>query len=221
MGDLWIKNDPSITPIRVAADANQFYKTLVNTDEWNKMSEDKTKLIALTTTVAELTKKNKQLESKWKAGGDKNGGTSNGNSNSNKTGGGKQGRLTPEQYKAQMEWRIVKKGNTCSRDGSDWVWCGIGHGPEGKGMYMPKGHDHEKWAENKKERDAKFAERRGQKNKAGQGTNGSGSGNSNANGNAKKLALSKHLTAALTTQIGISDAEATKFAEEVLKSAKV
>jgi hypothetical protein len=49
MGDLWIRSDPSITSINVAADANQYYKTLVNTNEWNKMSEDKTKLIALTT----------------------------------------------------------------------------------------------------------------------------------------------------------------------------
>jgi hypothetical protein len=32
---------------------------------------------------------------------------------------------------------------------------------------MPKGHDHAKWAENKKERDAKFAEKRGQRDKAG------------------------------------------------------
>ena len=58
MGDDWIKNDPSITAIIVAADANQFYKTLVNTQEWNKMSEERTKLIALTTKVADLSKKN-------------------------------------------------------------------------------------------------------------------------------------------------------------------
>jgi hypothetical protein len=106
-----------------------------------------------------------------------------------------------------MDWCAVKKGNTCTGDGSDWVWCGIGHCPEGKGLYMPKGHNHAKWAENKKEKDAKFAERR---NKG-----------SNANSNAKKLALSKHLTAALTTQIGISDVDAAKFAEEILKPANV
>ena len=84
---------------------------------------------------------------------------------------------------------------------------------------MPKGHDHAKWDENKKEKDAKFAESRAQKDKAG--NDNAGNKGSNANSNAKKLALSKHLTAALTTQIGISDTDASKFAEEILKSANV
>ena len=217
MGDDWIKSDPSITAIRVAADANQFYKTLVNTQEWNKLSEDKTKLIALTTKVADLSKKNQQLESKLKSSNGKNGGATG---KSKSSGGIRQSDLTPEQLKAQMEWRNVKKGQTCTRDGADWEWCGIGHGTDGKGLYMPKGHDHAKWAENKKERDARIAAKRGQRDKAaGKGSNTST--NSSSNGNAKKLALSKHLTAALTTQIGISDADAAKFAEEVMKSANV
>ena len=218
MGDLWIKSDPSITAIRVAADANQYYKTLVNTNEWNKMSEDKTKLIALTTKVNELSKKNQQLESKLKSSSEGDSKKKSGKAEkSNSSGGVQQSKLTPEQLKVQMEWRAVKKGNTCSRDGAEWVWCGIGHGPEGKGLYMPKGHDHEKWAVNKKERDAKFAEKRGQKDKVCNDN----SCKTDSGGNAKKLALSKHLTSALTTQIGISDADAAKFAEEILKSAKV
>ena len=125
MGDLWIKSNPSITAIKVAADANQYYNTLVNTNEWNKMAEEKTKLIALTTKVNELSKKNQQLESKLK-------------SNSGGNGGVQQIKLTPEQLKVQMEWRAVKKRNTCTRDGSDWVWCDIGHGPEGKGCTCTK-----------------------------------------------------------------------------------
>ena len=127
-------------------------------------------------------------------------------------GGAQQSKLIFEQQKVQMEWRAVKKGNTCTGDGSNWVWCGIGHGPEGKGLYMPKGHYHAKWAENKKEKDAKFAERRAQKDKTG--NDNAGNKGSNANSIAKKLALSKHLTAALTIQIGISDADASKFAEK-------
>ena len=213
IGDLWIKSDPSITAIKAAADANHYYKTLVNTNEWNKMSEDKTKLIALMTKVNELPKKNQQLESKLKSNSEEHSGKSSGKEKkSNSSGGVQQHKLTPEQLKAQMEWCTVKKGNTCTRNGSDWVWCGIGHGREGKGLYMPKGHYHAKWAENKKEKDAKFAERRAQKDKAG--NDNAGNKGSNANSIAKKLALSKHLTAALTIQIGISDADASKFAEK-------
>ena len=119
-----------------------------------------------------------------------------------------------------MGWHTVKKGETCTRDGSDWEWCSIGHGPNGKGLYMPKGHDHARWAENKKERDARIGVKHGQKERTG-GKGGSSTSNFNPNGNAKKLALSRHLTAALTTQIGISDADAAKFTEEVMKSANV
>jgi hypothetical protein len=78
MGDLWIKSNPSITAVKVAADANQYYKTLVNTDEWNKMSEDKTILIALTTKVNELSKKNQQLESNLKSNSRGNSGNNSG-----------------------------------------------------------------------------------------------------------------------------------------------
>jgi hypothetical protein len=88
-----------------------------------------------------------------------------------------------------------------------------------KGVHAQRSRSYAKWAENKKEKDAKFAERRGQRDKAS--NYNAGSKDSNVNGNAKKLALSKHLSAALTTQIGISDADATKFAEAIPKSAKV
>jgi hypothetical protein len=100
MGNLWKKSDPSITAIKVAADANKYYKTLINTNEWNKMSEDKTKLIALTTKVNELLKKNQQLESKLKSNGR---GKGAGAGNEKDTSVQKQSKLTPEQLKVQME----------------------------------------------------------------------------------------------------------------------
>ncbi len=90
-----------------------------------------------------MSKKNQQLESKLKSNGGGNGGGKSGKEKkSNLNGGAQQSKLIFEQQKVQMEWRAVKKGNTCTGDGSNWVWCGIGHGPEGKGLYMPKGHDH-------------------------------------------------------------------------------
>jgi hypothetical protein len=58
------------------------------------MSEDKTKLIALTTKVNELLKKNQQFESKLKSNG---GGKGAGAGNEKDTLVQKQSKLTPEQ----------------------------------------------------------------------------------------------------------------------------
>ena len=67
------------------------------------MSKDKTKLIALTTKVNDLSKKNPQLESKLKSNGGENGGGSGKEKKSNSNGRVQQSKLTPEQSKVQME----------------------------------------------------------------------------------------------------------------------
>ena len=52
------------------------------------------------------------------------------------------------------EWRIVNKGESCTRDGATWHWCPH-HKREGlyDGMYMPhKACDHAEWKRKKEER---------------------------------------------------------------------
>ena len=49
------------------------------------------------------------------------------------------------------------------KDGKEWTWCD--HHMDGKGMYMPKGHDHEKWKTEKAERKKAWTEKRGKTDK--------------------------------------------------------
>ena len=79
-------------------------------------------------------------------------------------------------------------------------------------MYMPKGHDHDKWKAEKADKKKAFAEKRREKReKSGTPTT---SLNSEATG---KLNLAKHLTEALTTQVGLSDGDTAKLVQDILE----
>jgi ABC-type arginine transport system ATPase subunit len=81
-------------------------------------------------------------------------------------------------------------------------------------MYMPKPHDHTKWQAAKDEKKAQAKERRGQKDKK------NASGTTPATTASGKLTLAKNLVEALTTQVGVSDADAKKLAEDILSKSK-
>jgi hypothetical protein len=82
-------------------------------------------------------------------------------------------------------------------------------------MYMPHPHVHEEWLAESKE---KSKAQRGQKEKSSKAnattTNAS---TENPNTQVNKLKLAKHLTQALTTRVGISDADAKELAESLWK----
>jgi hypothetical protein len=70
-------------------------------------------------------------------------------------------------------------------------------------MYMPEGHVHSEW---KKQREQKNA-----------GAPAPSTSSLTATG---KLTLAKHLIEALTTQVGVSEADAKKLANDILKQPK-
>ena len=202
----WIMKRDGVTPARVIAEVNALYKNLDSEKAWNVLSPEETKIIALTTEIAQAQQKIKVLQTEVNKKGN---GTSN---TSNTQSGG-----TKEDWEKEKIWRCKKAGDTLKKNNKEYVWCDKHNG--GKGMYMPKPHDHAKWQIAKDEKKAQAKERRGKrekKNTSGTGT-GTGTAASTASG---KLTLAKNLVEALTTQVGVSDADAKKLAEDILSKSK-
>ena len=82
---------------------------------------------------------------------------------------------------------------------------------------MPHPHDHAKWKEEKNENikayKAAKEERRGQRNK----NTSSASANTSA---PNKLTLSSNLKSALTTKLGVSDADAARIIQDAISQSK-
>ena len=93
-------------------------------------------------------------------------------------------------------------------DGVDYDWCDKGHKSRtSNGLYMPAGHDHEKWLERK----MKFKKGNGSAS-AHATTTTSGD---NESKEAPKMILSKKLRAALVTNQGYSQDEANALIDSI------
>ena len=198
----------ALTYQEIISEANTLFKNLDSENEWNVVSEDQTKIIALTTKYEKAMKEIKALETKIKSAGNKNDKNDQGNSGSREN--------NDAAWEEEKKWRCTQKGKFLTKNGKKYVWCEHHFG--GKGMYMPNPHDHDKWVEERKqkklEKKEKFKERRDKKDKS---TKDNDKSSNNPTG---KLNLAKHLTEALTTKVGVSDADAAKLADEILKSSK-
>ena len=97
--------------------------------------------------------------------------------------------------------RCDNVGATTTIDGIDYVWCDKGHKRRAlpNGMYMPVGHDHEKWEQAKQNR---------KKN------NGS---NSKAKSDPQKeMVLSDKMKTVLMAKVGFNDEDADEMIKEAL-----
>ena len=111
------------------------------------------------------------------------------------------------------DWRITKKGNTYSHEGTKYDWC-TRHGPNNRnnekkssGMYMPHPHNHDEWAAARKAKqaacEAKISEGTPSKRKATEDDKSSAK-RAMAKSNLK---ISKSFQSALVSKLQISDAE--------------
>ncbi len=82
-------------------------------------------------------------------------------------------------------------------------------------MYIPERHDHDKWQKKKDEHLAKWKSRHGKVDKDTKGNEEKSTNPSQPN----KLSLSKSLTVALTTKLGVSDGDTAKIIEDAMKEA--
>jgi hypothetical protein len=104
---------------------------------WKKTSTADSKIIALTTQVANLKKKLGKTDSKT---GGKGKGRGKDWKNPMKNGKKDEGK----------SWRYTKVVDTikCPQTGATLKWCSH----HGTGAYMPSDHNHKEWAENKRKR---------------------------------------------------------------------
>ena len=100
-------------------------------------------------------------------------------------------------------------GQTTTIDGVDYVWCDKGHKSRASpdGMYMPSGHDHDKWLEARNKR-----RNQGSRTASSNSTTDSAS---KTNSGGKKMVLSDDLKAALVTMGGMSQSEADALVERL------
>ena len=205
----WILNPNAVTPVEVIQAANSFYKNIESEGSWSKVSEAETKVIALTAMVEKTKKEFIALQSKVAASKM----TDNKDNKSQSTG-------AKIDWEKQKEWRCKKVGATLSKDGCKWVWCTEEHNG-GKGMYMPEGHIHAEWKKSREEKKNKKRKAKdGKKDKKGKDGEKQKKTDENTNSGEGKLELAKSLTTALTTKVGVSDADAKRLAEEILGSGK-
>ena len=89
-------------------------------------------------------------------------------------------------------------------DGVKYDWCNKGHKSHASpdGMYMPAGHNHEQWLENRKQRGY---------NRTGSNNSSTPSGALRGAAAGKNMILSDKMQAALVTKCGFSQDEAEAF----------
>ena len=160
------------------------YNNMVHNKSWDYMDPADTKIMALTTSLAEV----KQQLLEEKARNTPSGSTSD-----------------DRKKQSSLDRRRCKYvGPKTTIDGVGYDWCGKGHkSREADGLYMPAGYDHEKWLERKQ----KF--KKGNGTGAAHATATSTSGNdSKGDKEGPKMILSDKLKAALVTNQGYSGEEA-------------
>ena len=179
---------------------NVLYRNMVAEGSWKKTSTADSKIIALTTQVANLKK---QL-------GMKNGGKGKDPKTSKKPGGKKED---------GKNWRYTKVGDTtkCPETGATLMWCPH----HGTGAYMPSNHNHKEWAENKRKRQEQYEQRRDAKRVRFEGDKPPKSDGDKRTDekHPSKLQLSSALCQSLVTQCSMTPTEADSVLSKAFASA--
>ena len=186
-------------------DLNILYRNMVAEGSWKKTSTADSKIIALTTQVANLNKQIKESDPKT-------GGKSKDPKNPKKT--GKKG----EEGK---NWRYTKVGDMikCPESGATLKWCPH----HGTGAYMPADHNHKEWAENKHKRQGKWEQKRDAKRVRFEGDKGDKTkpdgGKRTDEKHPSKLQLSSALRRSLVTRCSMTPTEADSILDQAFASA--
>ena len=151
------------------------YNNMVHSETWDYVDPSDAKILALTTRLDSLTKELDEERVKSSSG----------------RGGYSDKKQSPFDIR-----RTKYVGDQTVIDGVAYDWCSLGHKSRASpdGMYMPAGHDHEKWLENKKNR--------------GYGKKSTPTGSNSA---GKKMILADDMKAALMTFSGMNQEEADTF----------
>jgi hypothetical protein len=185
-------------------DLNVLYCNMVAEGSWKKTSTADSKIIALTTQVANLKKQLKENDAKT---GGKGKDPKNKSNNAGKKGDD------------DKNWRYTKVGDTikCPKSGATLKWCPH----HGTGAYMPADHNHKEWAENKWKCQEQYEQKPDAKRVRFEGDKNVKS-NSNKRTDEKhpsKLQLNSALRRSLVTQCFMTPTEADLILSQAFASA--
>jgi hypothetical protein len=190
--------------------------------KWDKMDSSEEQIITLTTQVKQL-KKAALLKAKGNGSGNSTKKFGANTSGKSSIAGSAKGTIPSLGIKAKAPaWQITKAGATITHPDHrfDMVWCPEHVSKCGtvNGMYMKAPHDHAAWQKNRTDRSN--AEKAAAKERDAVETQGGPSTKKSKGSDAKKLALVKSFTAALTTQFLCSEADAQQIVEKTFASAR-
>ena len=156
------------------------FNNMVNSEKWDYVDPADAKIMALTTSLDDVKKQLEEEKAKNTTSKDK------------------------KQNPPFDERRCKFAGDKITLDGVQYDWCNKGHKSHASpdGMYMPAGHNHDQWLENRKQRG--YTRNR---------SNTSSTSSSAVRGAAanKKMILAEKMQAALVTKCGFSNDEAEAF----------
>ena len=190
--------------ISIINELNVLYRNMVAEGSWKKTSTADSKIIALTTQVANLKKQLGETPPK-------NGGKGKDAKSSAKKPGGKNG--------DGKNWRYTKVGDTikCPETGATLKWCPH----HGTGAYMPSNHNHKEWAENKRKRQEQYEQKRDAKRVRFEGDKApkSDSEKRSDEKHPSKLQLISALRQSLVTQCSMTPTEADSILSQAFATA--
>ena len=199
----WILGDATCTVAYVIKICNTKYQNLDGSNVWNKSINKDAKIIAFNIALNYKRMNFEEFQNNYNENWNNKIKPNENNPYINPGGNNSKLRVP--------EWRVKFKGNTTTVDRNKWDWCKH-HNAEGffEGMYMPHPHNHDEWKQNRNWfNDNRINQRKlKSKNETDQPS---------ATSKPNKLTLSKSLSTALKTKLGVSNADASRIIEDALK----
>ena len=178
----------------IALAARTKYNNMDATGEWKKVNPKDAQILALTTRLDKM-ERDKAAPAVHATNAPQDG---------KMVGGSADGRIG-----GVASWRITKKGDTMTHEGTTWHWCPHHKHPKGvfDGLYCAHSPaEHTQWKTAQKERFGK--------NKSGS-TESAPNAPAAPAGAANKLALGQRLKEVLCTKLMLSDADADAYCNEI------
>jgi hypothetical protein len=202
---------------------------MVADESWLNTNKKDTKIVALTSAIQDVKKKNGELAKKVLFDGGTKGGSSGKKGNSSSA-------AVKQQTKACCpEWQVTKKGTTIEHDSRKYftkkgtpiehnsrkyVWCSKHTSKDGSinGLYMPSPHNHDEWAKAKADKTAAFKKRK-EAAKISRAKPAPPAKKVKADHEDLKIALANKSTSTMVTHCHMGQAEAKNMFDSVYKDA--
>ena len=218
-------------PSEIIQKLDKMHRNMVADGSWLNTNKKDTKIVALTSAIQDVKKKNGELAKKVLFDGGTKGGSSGKKGNSSSA-------AVKQQTKARCpKWQVTKKGTTIEHnsrkyvtkkgttiehDSRKYIWYSKHTSKDGSinGLYMPSPHNHNEWAKAKADKIAAFKKRK-EAAKISGAKPAPPAKKVKADHEDLKLALANKFTSAMVTHCHMGQAEAKNMIDSNYKDAAV